>query len=107
MSLEKQIRRMKTLQPQFGKGELVRWKGEYGNRVGEVIAIDEHTLTVKWFADGERYEVPKQNAISFAHFLAQQKRSRKLKTIYSEFFGGKPLNRMRRQRLDELQQVSA
>ncbi len=90
---------------QFEKGELVRCEDEYGHWIGKVIAIDAHTLTVKWFADGERYAVPKQDAVSFAQFLTQQKRSHKLKTVYSEFFGGKPLKRMPRQRLDELQQV--
>lgn len=96
---------MKTSQPYVEKGELVRCENEYGHWIGKVVAVDQHTLTVKWFADGEQYGVSKQDAVPFAHFLAQQKRPRKLKTIYAEFFGGEPLRRMPSQRLDELQQV--
>jgi hypothetical protein len=93
------------MQAQFEKGELVRFETQDGSRVGKVIAVDERALTVKWFGDGRHYKVQRRDAIPFAQFLAQQKRPRKLKTVYAEFFGGQPMRRMPRKRLDALHQV--
>jgi hypothetical protein len=90
---------------QFEKGELVRCKDQDGIWVGEIVAVDERALTVKWFGDGKRYEVPRSQTVPFAQFLADQKRARKLKTVYAEFFGGPPKQRMTSKRLDALRQV--
>ena len=78
---------MKAVQAQFEKGELVRFETQDGDRVGEIVTVDGHTLTVEWFGDGKHCKVQRKDAVPFAQFLAQQKRPRKLKTVYAEFFG--------------------
>jgi hypothetical protein len=89
---------------QLEVGELVRFKDRNKDRVGEVLAVDERTVTVKLLGDSERREVPRSQAVSFAQFLAESG-PRKLKNVYAEFFGEGPKKRMPSKRLEGLRRV--
>lgn len=88
----------------FEQGELVRCNTGAGPWVGEIVNVSSKNLIVRWFGDEQNYQVPVQDAELFGQFLAKQKRARKLKTVYSEFFG-KSLKRMPQKRLDVFHEV--
>jgi hypothetical protein len=98
------LKAVKPIPDQFEVGELVRYKDRNKHRVGEVVAADERTVTVKLFGDAKRREVPRSQAVPFAQFLAESG-TRKLKNVYAEFFGEGPQKRMPSKRLDELRQI--
>ncbi|GIK36911.1 MAG: hypothetical protein BroJett011_07440 [Chloroflexota bacterium] len=89
---------------QFEQDELVRIKTGSTYWIAKIIAINENSLTVEYFGDGQQYQISRQEAVPFTEFLQQQKRARKLKIVYNEFFG-RLLERMPRARLNELHQV--
>ena len=89
----------------FEKGELVRFRTPHGARVGVIEDVVDDSLTVKSFGDEEQHEVSKSQAVLFSEFLTHRKRRSKLNTVYAEFFGGPPRQRMRSKRVDELCRV--
>jgi hypothetical protein len=84
---------------QFEIGELVRCRSAEGPWVGEVVKTTARGLFVKDFASRRPRMVMSNHTLSFARFLHKQTKSRKLKTIYAEFFGGIGLEHMPRRRL--------
>jgi hypothetical protein len=88
----------------FEQGELVRCNTGGSLWVGEVVKVSPENLIVQWFGDEQGYQVSIQDAELFGQFLAKQKRTRKLKTVYSEFFG-QSLKRIPQKRLFVFHQV--
>lgn len=85
-------------------GELAYCQDETGEWIGEVIAVQDTIVTVKWFGDNLQRQLSRKQVIPFARYLDELGRSRKLKIVYELFFGDR-LTRMPQARLQELQHV--
>jgi hypothetical protein len=84
----------KTGVVEFQPGQLVFCETDYGCWVGEVRKVQRDHLEVKWFSDGTLLDVSQREAIPFSRYLAEESRPKKLKTIYSFFYGGNTPKRM-------------
>ena len=69
---------------------------------GEIRKVHANRLEVKWYGDGSFCPVGLKDAIPFRRYLQEETKPKKLKTIYSWFFGDVAPKRMSRSRLKRL-----
>ena len=84
------------------RGELVRYWDKDVYRIGKVLQTGGKEIRVKPCSGVSPVSVATDDLESYVSFVMHQERGQKLKTVYAEFFGGKPLKRMPQKDLQRL-----